>query len=117
MVVDGDRWWYMQLIKDEEISKQLDPAKVKGWTEMLRGFAPKSNKQMQLYIRDFPQKYQTFKEILQFFKIFGDKVSEERLVNIIRDNQRRHGYRVNFNLAKLAGVKQYMKFYERTSTE
>ena len=107
----------MRTVNDEEISKQLDPAKVKSWTEMLRGFAPKSNQQMRLYVKDFPQKYQTFKEILDFFEIFGNQVSEERLVNVIREKQRRLGSRVNFNLAKLAGLKQYVKFYEKMSVE
>lgn len=107
----------MQSVSDEEIMKQLEPSKIESWTEELRGFAPKSNKQMQLYVRDFPEKYEVFKEILQLFEIFSEQASEERIVNKIREKQKELGGRLNFNLAKLAGIKQYVRFHKQIFTE
>jgi len=101
------------MVNDEverEIRKELDKTRVLKWTEALRGFAPKSNKQMELYVKDFPEKGEVFKDIMAFFDKFGRFVSEERLVQIIRSVQSELG-RVNFNMAKLAAVKQYMKYF------
>ena len=97
---------------ERKIKDELDKPRVVTWTNAIKGFAFKSNRQMELYARDFPEKGEAFKDIISFFNKFGDYVSEERLVHIIRSVQKELGH-VNFNMPKLAGIKQYMKFYER----
>ena len=94
------------------IMDDLSPNRVASWTSALKGFAPKSNKQMRLYARDFPEKSEVFRDILSFFRKFGDDASEDRLVLTIRSVQEQLGH-VNFNMVKLAAIKQYMKFREQ----
>lgn len=98
---------------ESRVRDELNKSRLMSWTDEIRGFSPKSNKQMLLYVRDFPRKVEVFKDIISFFNGFSDLVSEERLVKIIRSVQEEilgHG---NFNMPKLSGVKQYMKMYEK----
>lgn len=106
MVINDDIKW--------KVEAELNDSRVKKWTEALRGFAPMSNKQMRLYVRDYPEKYEVFRDIISFFTKFSDEVSERRLVDIIRSKQAELGH-VNLNMAKFAGIKQYIRFYEQKS--
>jgi len=97
------------------VKAELDKLRVMKWTDEIRGFAFKSNEEMWLYARDFPEKAEVFKDILSFFNKFSDVASEERLIIIIRSIQKEIGH-VNFNMPKLTGIKQYMKMLTENPT-
>ena len=108
-----------------DFSNELSKETIEEWSHHIRVFKPLSGEAMKAYVEEHQEHYRVFTEILDFLdKKIEDLVQEGNpkrkaelvAVRSIRKAQQQSGFQPNLNLAKISGIKQYIKTYDRIHT-